>query len=237
MQRDTKITIAMFIVLFFMFAFLHQQGYGESRLSRGKQDLFIETTVGGHIPTLLAIPLKIGYYESPDILIGLEYASREFEYDDNSVVVENGKINNEGVFTRYFFSGYFDSFNILTALNRRRFEVDVRVNIQNEVNIPFGGDTKYTISNLKTEVYTFTVGIGNQWQWNNGFHFGIDWYCPSWILAEKTESEVSTGDSSRDRLTRDERSRAEDDLDDFGDTVNGIAGSNGYGMITVGWSF
>ena len=238
MKIKHYLRLLVFILVFVVtFGFL-KLANAESRIDRIDSSIFISSTVGGHIPTLLAIPVKIGYFSNPDLMIGAEYASREFEFDDGNVLVENGKIENRGVSARYFFSNSFsDSFNIFLGLNQRTFNVDVKVRIDDKLNTPFGGEAKYTLSNLQTEASVASIAIGNMWFWKNGIFVGIDWIMPSYLISGSSESIVTTGNTQRDKLTSDELKRAEADLNDFGETVNKIASSNGYVMISIGFAW
>jgi len=226
--------VILFIILFIMVNV--KTVCGDNRIYRENKDLFVSSTVGVHIPTLVAIPVQLGYYSDADALYGLEYASRSFEYDDKNVVVTDGLVSNTGVFLRWFISpSWFESLNVYSSFNKRNFNVDVRVRIDDNMNTPFGGDAKYTDSNLKVEAYTVSFGIGNQWMWKNGVFIGIDYMVGTKIISSKIESSISA--NGKDYVRGTELRDAESDLNNLGTTIENIIEYNGYAMITLGWAF
>lgn len=232
------ITIATILIIIFGM-FQSKIAKGENRSIRSSKDVVISTSIGGHLPTLLTTPIRIGYFSSESLLIETEWGSRSFEYDKNDSITHiDGKIDNLGISSRWFFNNPFsDSFNLLTALNRRSLEMNCQVEIDDEINASYSGVAKYTDNYLKVEVITLSTSIGNQWIWSNGIFLNVDWWMPVWIISSHVEIDVDVDVDIKDKVTRRDLSKAEDDLEDFSEDMKEVLGSNGWLIITFGWSF
>ena len=196
-----------------------------------KEGFFVSSTVGGHIPTLVNIPLQIGFSEGEQG-IGVEYAKRDFSLDDGSVKIQNGSITNTGIFYRRH---VYNSWNIYSAINKRTVSASVYVSISNPAAELLKEGYKSTLSTVQYDVYTGSAGFGNRWDLPQGWVIGVDYFIKSWILYSEARSKIYA--NKDEPIYGTEADAIKKDLDEFATVINSVLASSAYLMLTLGYVF
>jgi len=219
-------------LLTIIICFISFQVCADERAIRDSKDLFLSSTLGLHVPTLLTPSVKVGTI-SKDWIIGIEYGETKFsDIQDNEVTIKDGSITNKGISTRYFFSSNFDTLNLYTTLNQRQFNTLVRVDIRDTINSPFK-NASYSESDLSITATVLSIALGNCWVFNNGFFINVDWYMYSALLDKKYSYKLTSDGAISDS----DKSKVIKDIDDFSKTISNIAEYDGILLITFGFSF
>jgi len=113
--------------------------------------------------------LKADFKEKVEIPIGMTLSKADIDA-------------HQGILVMRFFPG--NSFSLLFAAGYR----------QDKVNYAFvDSDLRWDFSAvLRRETIIASAGIGNQWSFDNGVNFGIDWAIFPWKLATKSNTSLSS---------------------------------------------
>ncbi len=191
--------------------------------------------VGVHPSTFLTRPYNFGLHLGSRLMIGVEYGSvRDSDYehtyldkkhnDGNSSIDEpnvNGSFINEGAYIRLFSEG--SSLNLFLAYNVRTWKGDGTLE---KASGTITGEMEFI-------THVGSLGFGNMWQFDSGLTLSIDWYVDSRILEQSIKYNItSTGSANATDIDD-----AKDDIEEFGEFLNAVAGFIGIGVITVGISF
>ena len=100
--------------------------------------------------------------------------------------------------------------------------------------------TAYT-TNTATETFTLeakssvlTLGIGNHWLLDWGLWIGGDWVLASGALSQSSEA---TSTNTTGTITATQSAKFKKDAEALGDLINGISGSSGFAVLTIGFAF
>ena len=105
------------------------------------------------------------YYFSQDHALEYEFATGKKQLDVNSVELGDLTEYRYSLLWKYFLKNSFHvSFG--TYFNQLDFEVGENVR---------DVDGNAIDEEIKVMTYGLSVGIGNRWQWDNGFTLGVDW--------------------------------------------------------------
>lgn len=124
----------------------------------------------GYAPVSFPLPgtksVSVYYNANLNWQIGLEYAWTTLGLTALSFEIGEVKETNKSIIARYFPS---NSFNWIMGYGQR----DVKVKLPGDLFDLVTHDYNNILTHTKTEFAQ--VGFGNQWQWNNGVTFSIDW--------------------------------------------------------------
>ena len=232
------------IIIFIFFILMNDIGFSDdSSGNRNDKTFFIGITAASiHIPTLLTHPYTMGIYWGENFSIGLETGSEsplfhhQFEIEgftiephsdsspeDKEGTVSHAILSYNGAYVRYFAG---NSFNLLFAVSQRDWK--------GVVTIKKNGANQPEILTAETEIDASakiaTVGIGNQWLFDNGLAIGVDWLVVSVSISRSFSSTVKSNTGINE-------TEVQKELTDLGKVLNAISTSPGVVVLTIGWSF
>ena len=215
-----KLLVVLFSLLLASSAFA-----ADSAGNRKDKSLYVGfVPFGLHIATLISQPMQVGFYATPDLLVGVESGGATSEQDDGDSK-STATYTNQGVFARYFTG---NSFNFLLAYNKRAFTADATVTQTDYVQgVPV---TSKAEAAVEAEANVVTLGVANHWTFDFGMVLGFDWLVASGIASESNSYSIksNTGISSTE---------VEKDLDDLGKALNVISAFPGVMILTLGFTF
>ena len=152
----------------------------DSASNRADQTLRLGTKSGLHVFYILAQPFML---ELPgkDWTFGVSAGTGTWSQD---VTSSSGTTSSEWTLTtqelnaRYYVG---NSFNILLGYGSYGFKVD---------DYPILGSYTYDLSFNQTQI---NVGIGNEWTYDWGGFFGIDWYQTGAKMSDKISVKIKSG--------------------------------------------
>ena len=105
----------------------------------------------------------------------------------------------------------------------------------------FDSDAWEWTTTTATETFTLdakssvlTLGIGNHWLLDWGLWIGGDWVLASSAISESSEATLT---NSTGTITAAESAKFKKDVEAVGDLINGISGSSGFAVLTIGFAF
>lgn len=196
-----------------------------TRQNRSDSLIFVGyTPVGLHIPTLFAPTLRLGFYLGDNFAIGGEIGSWEdSDSDENNTFT--GEFSNTGIFIQWWPGT--NSFYFSFARHQREWTVT------GTTTLPSTGSQ--VLATMRAKSTVSSLGIGNQWMIGAGGFIQVDWVVFSRAISESVEFEISPLVLAG--LTPAEQVEAQQEIQEFGDTLNDFSSSSGAVILTVGWAF
>ncbi len=140
------------------------------------------------------------------VMVGYEiFASwLPFRWTGSYTHLINKKWSAEAEWSRGYFGTGIVGYD-LASVSENRFSLVARKYVGNSLNLIFGGfkndfhaklgsellDDTTGVNDFRVQGLGLAVGIGNRWQWQNGFTFGVEWFRMNVPLFDKkVDSEV-----------------------------------------------
>jgi len=187
--------------------------------------------VGIHPATLIAPPIRVAVILG-DITVGVDAGSASADKTSGSAS-GTYTYTNQGLNARYFFG---NSFNASLGYHMRNYSAEATAT--SSTSTWSGGSWTTTTA---TETFTLdaktsvaTLGIGNHWLLDWGLWIGGDWVLASSAISESSEATLT---NSTGTITAAESAKFKKDAEALGDLVNGISGSSGFAVLTIGFAF
>lgn len=130
--------------------------------------------------SLLVTPISFGWFLPKKGLQMVYQHSSDFsfepEYLNGSFEIKLFKVNfasfSEQIFTLPFRSYFGNSFNLKYGLGKRQVNFSIGDELLDDVT---GGNNIFYDELIEIESYIIDFGLGNRWQFDNGFTMGADW--------------------------------------------------------------
>ena len=209
------------------------QPLGSSASARRAGSGGVEMGYGGVAGAISGTQLH-GYYAiTSNLNVGLTYSSGEEDFKDelsNDVFfkkVHEASASAEvaAITARYFFG---NSFYVNGGLGQRK--VSLALDVESEL-LDYRARGK-----IETNSVVALIGIGNQWQWDNGFSLGCEWIGASIPLTSSNSGEYK-------ELSRNGTALADDSAEEANDDISEVARDLGKAtlgralMLSAGWAF
>ena len=184
--------------------------------------------VGIHPATLIAPPIRVAVILG-DITVGIDAGSADSSQTSGSAK-STATYTNQGLNARYFFG---NSFNASLGYHMRNYSADITA-----TSTTYSWQTGYSTA---TETFTLeakssvaTIGIGNHWLLDWGLWIGGDWVLAGSALSSTSEA---TSTNTTGTVSATESAKFKKDAEALGDLINGISGSSGFAVLTIGFAF
>lgn len=174
--------------------------------------------------------IDVGYYLSPDFIIGGEYLKGETDLKDSFSerifsTIDKSKVNAQvyGLYGRYFAGS---TFAINSGIYYR--------NIESEIDVSSRYDKSYFISTKSQGSATVAkLGIGNYWSWSSGISLGCEWIGVQAPIANRNHKTTFLAGNG---VTKSEKQSSFKLIDDLSQTFSSLTTWN---VLTVhlGMSF
>ena len=184
--------------------------------------------VGIHPATLLAAPARVAVILG-DLTVGYDSGSGSTSYTSTGWTETTGTYTNQGLNARYFLG---NSFNFSLGYHMRNFSGTSTAKSYSSSNWSYSYQTETYSLDAKTSVAT--IGIGNHWLMDWGLWIGGDWVLASGALSQSSEA---TSTNTSGTISATESAKFKKDAEALGDLVNGISGSSGFAVLTIGFAF
>jgi len=206
----------------------------ELQAETSREDVYIGggRSAGISIPSLVTRPYFLQIYPSDNIIVGIEHGYVSFsEFKDDNLTISDASYMYTGIYIRSFIDILWsNNWNIISSLHRREFIFNAKAEVRGTLYID-----NYSNSEYKSEIYTFSTGIGYQkilsWSILRGVVLGVDLYIKSYPIYENNSCNV-TGNY----LSSSDKQAMEKDNDQFINEFNDLS-YYGYGIVYLGYSF
>jgi len=187
--------------------------------------------VGIHPATLIAPPIRVAVILG-DITVGIDAGSADSS-QTSGTAKSTATYTNQGLNARYFFG---NSFNASLGYHMRNYSAEATAT-SSTYSYSGGAWTTTTATEtftLEAKSSVLTVGIGNHWLLDWGIWIGGDWVLASTALSSSSEA---TSTNTSGTISATESAKFKKDAEALGDLVNGISGSSGFAVLTIGFAF
>ncbi len=188
--------------------------------------------VGIHPATLIAAPIRVAVILG-DITVGIDAGSADSS-QTSGTAKSTASYTNQGLNARYFFG---NSFNASFGYHMRNYSAEATATTSTSTWASGTGWTTTTATEtftLDAKTSVATLGIGNHWLLDWGLWIGGDWVLASSAISESSEA---TSTNTTGTVSATQSAQFKKDAEALGDLINGISGSSGFAVLTIGFAF
>ena len=184
--------------------------------------------VGVHLATLAAPPIRVAVILG-DITVGIDAGSADSS-KSSGTAKSTASYTNQGLNARYFFG---NSFNASLGYHMRNYSAEA-TSTSSTWSSGSGWTTATETFTLDAKTTVLTVGIGNHWLLDWGLWIGGDWILASSAISESSEATIT---NTTGTITATQSAKFKKDAEALGDLINGVSGSSGFAVLTIGFAF
>ena len=187
--------------------------------------------VGIHPATLIAPPIRVAVLLG-DITVGVDVGSADSS-QSSGTAKSTASYTNQGLNARYFFG---NSFNASLGYHMRNYSAEATATSSSST-YSGGSWTTTTASEtftLDAKTTVLTLGIGNHWLLDWGLWIGGDWVLASSAISESSKA---TSTNTTGTVSATQSAQFKKDAEALGDLINGVSGSSGFAVLTIGFAF